>query len=116
MRITKENSLVYIALSILCSRDENYMAPELLFILGIEKLETFIKVFGGRNIKVPDMNDFRLDLMTAMFAYHYIVLGNGKKWFKNEYGMSDEEMESISERFRVWIKTVNDGDLGIMKG
>ena len=113
--ITKENSLIYIALSILCSRDSNYLAPELLFILGVNELDTLIKVFGGQTIKVPDANTFKIDLLTAMFAYHYIVGGKGKKWFWNHYNISKDERSDILGRFKNWFRTVNEGDIGVIK-
>ena len=115
MKVDKEHFLLYIALSILHSRGDSGVAPELLYILSAEQLQTFIKVFGGQSIKIPDAGSFRYDLLTAIFAYFYATKGLGKVRFAREFSLQEADMQEIQNRFKLWWVGVTEDDLSMMR-
>src|SRR4051794_17009923 len=80
------SSVAYIALSLLCSR-QNSLIPELLYILSPQQITTFIKVFSGEKLRIPTVDEFSRDLMASLAAYHIVVEGMSWDWFRLKYSL-----------------------------
>src|SRR5215212_6974228 len=91
------SSVAYIALSILCSR-QNSLIPELLYILSPQQITNFIKVFSGEKLKIPTVDDFNRDLMTSLAAYHIVVEGKSWDWFQLNYSLDGNYINSVKSR------------------
>src|SRR4051812_49340667 len=90
------SSVVYIALSLLCSR-QNSLVPELLYILSPQQITTFIKVFSGETLRIPTVDEFSRDLMASLAAYHILVEGKSWDWFQLNYSLDGNYMNSVKD-------------------
>ena len=99
-----EMALFHLALSVTRSREPDSPLPEFIFLFKPEQLMSLIKIFGGSVIRIPDAQNFRLDLLTAMWI-HSSSTGKKEKWFKGENHLTDEEFLSVERRRRVWAES-----------
>src|SRR3954464_11454741 len=104
-----ECSVVYIALSILCSRQKS-LIPELLYILSPQQITTFIKVFSGKTLRIPTVDEFNRDLMTSLAAYHIVVEGKSWDWFQLNYSLDGNCINSVKSRLNKWINGLNSSE------
>src|SRR3954453_19855852 len=100
------SSVVYIALSILCSRQKS-LIPELLYILSPQQITTFIKVFSGEKLRIPTVDEFSRDLMASLAAYHIVVDGKSWDWFQLKYSRDGNYINSVKTRLDKWINGLN---------
>jgi hypothetical protein len=100
------SSIVYIALSILCSRQSS-LIPELLYILSPQQITTFIKVFSGETLRIPIADEFGRDLMASLAAYHVVVEGKSWDWFRLKYSLDGNYINSVKSRLNNWINGLN---------
>src|SRR5215213_1730068 len=103
------SSVVYIALSILCSRQKS-LIPELLYILSLQQITTFIKVFSGETLRIPTVDEFNRDLMTSLAAYHIVVEGKSWDWFQLKYSRDGNYINSVKSRLDNWINGLNSSE------
>src|SRR5690242_11560397 len=103
------SSVVYIALSVLCSRQSS-LIPELLYILSPQQITTFIKVFSGETLRIPTVDQFSRDLMTSLAAYHIVVEGKSWDWFQLKYSLDGNYMNSVKSRMNNWINGLNSSE------
>ena len=103
------SSVVYIALSVLCSR-QNSLIPELLYILSPQQITTFIKVFSGETLRIPTVDEFSRDLMASLAAYHIVVEGKSWDWFRLKYSLDGNYINSVKSRLDKWITGLNSSE------
>src|SRR3954463_14502140 len=103
------SSVVYIALSILCSRQKS-LIPELLYILSPQQITTFIKVFSGETLRIPTVNQFSRDFMASLAAYHFVVEGKSWDWFRLKYSVDGNYMNSVKSRPDNWVNGLNSSE------
>src|SRR3954447_5402160 len=103
------SSIVYIALSLLCSRQSSFI-PELLYILSPQQITTFIKVFSGETLRIPTVDDFRRDIMASLAAYHIVVEGKSWDWFQLNYSLDGNYLKSVRSRLNNWINGLNSSE------
>ena len=103
------SSVVYIALSILCSRQSS-LVPELLYILSPQQITNFIKVFSGEKLKIPTVDEFSRDLMASLAAYHIVVEGKSWDWFQLKYSLDGNYINSVKSRLNKWINGLNSSE------
>src|SRR3954451_23595955 len=103
------SSVVYIALSVLCSRQSS-LIPELLYILSPQQITTFIKVFSGETLRIPTVDQFSRDLMTSLAAYHIVVEGKSWDWFQLKYSLDGNYINSVKSRLNNWINGLNSSE------
>ena len=103
------SSVVYIALSVLCSRQKS-LIPELLYILSPQQITTFIKVFSGETLRIPTVDEFSRDLMTCLAVYHIVVEGKLWDWFQLKYSRDGNYIKSIKSRLDKWINGLNSSE------
>src|SRR4051812_8786341 len=103
------SSVVYIALSLLCSR-QNSLVRELLYILSPQQITTFIKVFSGETLRIPTVDEFSRDLMTCLAAYHIVVEGKSWDWFQLTYSLDGNYINSVKSRLNNWITGLNSSE------
>jgi len=103
------SSVVYIALSLLCSRQSG-LIPELLYILSLQQITTFIKVFSGETLRIPTVDEFSRDLMTSLAAYHIVVEGKSWDWFRLKYSLDGNYINSVKSRLNNWINGLDSSE------
>src|SRR3954447_13637217 len=103
------SSVVYIALSVLCSRQKS-LIPELLYIFSPQQITTFIKVFSGQTLRMPTVDEFNRDLMTSLAAYHIVVEGKSWDWFQLKYSLDGNYINSVKSRLNKWINGLNSSE------
>ena len=103
------SSVVYIALSILCSRQSS-LIPELLYIFSPQQITTFIKVFSGETLRIPTVDEFSRDLMASLAAYHIVVEGKSWDWFQLNYSLDGNYINSVKSRLDKWINGLNSSE------
>src|SRR3954454_13312765 len=96
------SSVVYIALSLLCSLQIS-LIPELLYIISPQQITTFIKVFSGETLRIPTVDEFRRDIMASLAAYHIVVEGKSWDWFRLKHSLNGNYMNSVKSRLDNWI-------------
>src|SRR3954452_6808925 len=102
-------SVVYIALSLLCSRQSS-LIPELLYILSPQQITTFIKVFSGETLRISTVDEFNRDLMASLAAYHIVVEGKSWDWFQLKYSLDGNYINSVKSRLDKWINGLNSSE------
>src|SRR3954447_20767928 len=103
------SSVVYIALSILCSRQKS-LIPELLYMLSPQQITNFIKVFSGETLRIPTVDEFSRDLMASLAAYHIVVEGKSWDWFQLKYSLDGNYINSVKSRLDNWINGLNSSE------
>src|SRR4051794_22817925 len=103
------SSVVYIALSVLCSRQKS-LVPELLYILSPQQITNFIKVFSGQTLRIPTVDEFNRDLMTSLAAYHIVVEGKSWDWFQLKYSRDGNYINSVKSRLDKWINGLDSSE------
>src|SRR5215212_3990070 len=103
------SSVAYIALSLLCSR-QNSLVPKLLYILSPQQITTFIKVFSGETLRIPTVDEFNRDLMASLAVYHIVVEGKSWGWFQLNYSLDDNYINSVKSRLNNWINGLNSSE------
>src|SRR5215208_6122056 len=103
------SSVVYIALSLLCSRQSS-LIPELLYILSPQQITTFIKVFSGETLRIPTVDEVSRDLMASLAAYHIVVEGKSWDWFRLKYSLDGNYMNSVKSRLNNWINGLHSSE------
>src|SRR5215212_7384557 len=103
------SSIVYIALSVLCSRQSS-LIPELLYIFSPQQIMTFIKVFSGETLRIPTIDEFSRDLMTSLAAYHIVVEGKSWDWFRLKYSLDGNYINSVKSRLNNWINGLDSSE------
>jgi hypothetical protein len=98
------SSVVYIAMSLLCSR-QNSLPPELLYLFSPQQIISFIKIFSGETLKVPTVEEFRKDLMGSLGIYHVVIEGRSWDWFQLKYNLDGNYKESIRKRVVGWLSS-----------
>src|SRR3954454_11546235 len=101
--------IVYIALSILCSRQKS-LIPELLYILSPQQITNFIKVFSGQTLRMPTVDEFNRDLMASLAVYHIVVEGKSWDWFQLKYSLDGNYIHSVKSRLDKWINGLNSSE------
>src|SRR3954447_9414128 len=96
------SSVVYIALSLLCSRQSS-LIPELLYILSPQQITTFIKVFSGETLRIPTVDEFSRNLMTSLAVYHIVVEGKSWDWVRLKHSLNGNYINSVKSRLDNWI-------------
>ena len=102
-------SVVYIALSLLCSRQSS-LIPELLYILFPQQITTIIKVFSGETLRIQTVDEFSRDLMTSLAAYHIVVECKSWDWFRLKYSLDGNYINSVKSRLNNWINGLNSSE------
>src|SRR5215213_2253648 len=103
------SSVVYIALSILCSRRRS-LIPELFYILSPQQITTFIKVFSGETLRIPPVDEFNRDLMASLAVYHIVVEGKSWDWFRLKYSLNGNYINSVKSRLNNWINGLDSSE------
>src|SRR3954471_24961551 len=103
------SSIVYIALSLLCSRQSS-LIPELLYILSPQQITNFIKVFSGETLRIPTVDQFSRDLTASLAAYHIVVEGKSWDWFQLKYSLDGNYTNSVKSRLDKWINGLNSSE------
>src|SRR3954453_1597899 len=103
------SSVVYIALSLLCSRQSS-LIPELLYVLSPQQITTFIKVFSGEKLRIPTVDEFGRDLMASLAAYHIVVEGKSWDWFRLKYSLDGNYINSVKSRLNNWINGLDSSE------
>src|SRR3954451_5162113 len=103
------SSVVYIALSLLCSR-QNSLIPELLYILSPQQITTFIRAFSGEKLRIPTVDEFRRDIMASLAAFHIVVEGKSWDWFQLKYSLDGNYTNSVKSCLNKWINGLNSSE------
>ena len=112
-RLDPNSSVVYLAMSLLCSRQSS-LVPELLYLLSPKQIMDFIKVFGGETIKVPEPTEFSRDLFSALACYHVFVENKSWDWFEIKYNLDGNSIRAIQTRLEYWIKELSPGEISFI--
>ena len=114
-RIDPNSSVVYIALSILCSRQSS-LIPEILYILSPDQIIDFITVFGGEELRIPTSQEFRKDLMVALVSYHVIVEEKSWDWIALKYNLDGNLIRTIKIRVQNWWNNLAQSERDFING
>lgn len=116
MAFNAADALVFLALSVMQSRDPKSPIPELLYVLSNEQLVTLIRLFSGTTVHFPTVEDYRKNLLTALYIYHRIVEGKKNDWFRKRYGVKASAWRTVKARFEQWKESDQFSDLGAAYG
>jgi hypothetical protein len=72
--IYPHSPIVYMAFSLPCY-SQNDLVLELLYLPSPKQIVDFIKVFGGKTLRVPIRHDCSRDLLAELAAHHTMVEG-----------------------------------------
>lgn len=101
------STFFYIALSLMLSRDELSVVPEIMYILEPEQVLQFLDMFGGQTIRVPTRDEFAKDLQAALTAYYIQCEGKTDREIQDILGVDGHRMNSIKKRIDKYIEFVN---------
>jgi hypothetical protein len=112
--VTDSNAILYIAMSFLSSK-KNSLIPELLAILDIEQISTFIKMYGGESLKIPSPEEFHKDLIAATAAYYIIAENRDWTWIAEKYDLNGHEIRSIRTTLERWLENARPEEIEFLK-
>ena len=112
-KIDPDSSVVYIALSILCSF-QNSLVPEILYLMSPKQIIDFIKVFGGETIKVPPAEEFSRELLAGLACYHIFVEEKSWDWFALKYNLGGNSIRNIQSKLETWIQGLTKAELAFI--
>jgi hypothetical protein len=95
------SSIVYLALSILCST-QNSLVPEILYLFSPRQIIEFIKVFGGETLHVPTSNEFSKDLLAGIACYHLMVENKSWDYVILKYDLDGNTVKSLKVKVGHW--------------
>ena len=113
-KIDPNSSVVYLAMSLLCS-NQNSLVPELLYLFSPKQIIDFIKVFGGETIKIPEASEFSKDLLSALACYHVFVEGKSWDWFEIKYKLDGNTIRSLQARLEYWVRGLSQGEIAFIE-
>ena len=112
--ISNSNAILYIAMSFLSSK-KNSLVPELLSILSIEQISTFVKMYGGENLKIPSPEEFQKELIAASAAYYIVGERQTWEWVQDKYDLNGHEIRSIRTTLERWIASAPQEEIDFLK-
>lgn len=108
------SGLIYLALSILYSRDNSAIVPEICYFLKVDQIMTFIKMFGGSKIYIPTADEFHRDLQSILYVYHTITENMSDEKFAIKYDLDGYKMRAIKIRAEQWQTDALPEDLAFL--
>jgi hypothetical protein len=115
MRVNDPHALIYMAMSILSSRDpDKGLLPELYYILKPEDILKLVKCLGGQKIKIPTPREFYLDILASLYVYYSIVEKHSDDWFLIKFEINGNEMRWIKDRASHWIQSVDPDEMDLL--
>lgn len=112
-RLLNSSEIYYLCMSSLLMNGKSSIVPEALLIMRPDQFIRFIKVFGGYTVRVPSINEFRLEMLSCI-ALYYRTVGRTWPWiFKKleiKHVQRDSMMRSV-EKLEAYIETSTDSTL-----
>ena len=102
VKTNDSQEFMYIALSLLSSRYDKSVLPEILFLLSSEQFIDLVKVFGGKSVRFPTPLELSKELLSSVAAYHRKV--HGYSWSKigKIMDLDGRTLRGIKNRVQRW--------------
>jgi hypothetical protein len=69
--LESKSSAMFIAMHMLTFKKEmKGLLPEMMYVFDNENMLNFFKIFGGKDIKVPEYEDLRIALLASAYFYY----------------------------------------------
>ena len=98
------SSFFYIALTMLISRKDESLRPEIMYILEPESILQMLDMFGGQKIYIPTRREFSLDLKAALVAYYKYCEEKTDLVIREKLDLKGNEFKSIDIRINKYLE------------
>lgn len=102
-----------IALSMLASKHENSLLPEVMFLMDPQQVIDLIRVFGGSTVYVPSSKEFAKDLTSAVIAYHKHVNRYSYSKIRKLMDLDGRAMRYLERNVDQWETWLRENDMKI---
>lgn len=102
-----------IALSMLASKHENSLLPEVMFLMNPQQVIDLIRVFGGSSVYIPSSKEFSKDLTSAVIAYHKHVNRYSYSKIRKLMELDGRTMRYLEYNVDQWEKWLKENDMRI---
>ena len=98
----------YTALSVLMSRQQNSIMPEVLYFLNPDQLLTFVATYEGQTIRVPTIKELGEDLFVALAAYYIYNQKITPQAAQAKLKLTDAKWRVVMNKLGKWQEFVKD--------
>ena len=108
-KINKLQSLIYLAMNMIGQDDKlSEVIPEIIYTMDENSLVRFLRVCGGRTIRVPTLDELALNLITSVCAYKIIKENYTLDMIFNNYEIPDDYKKYITEKLTNYISNMSE--------
>jgi len=86
----------------------NSPLPEILYILDIEEVIKFIKIFGGKTFKVPTWGDLSNELKEGLSAYLHKSEGCSHDYIRTLLEIDGRSYSSMIKSIEKWEEYISE--------
>lgn len=96
------SSFFYIAMSLMLSRNEHSVVPEVMYFMNTDQILKFCQMFGGSRIYVPTTKELGTELLCALAAYYRLSLGLSWDVIGDKLKVDGRTLNSFKSRIAEW--------------
>lgn len=97
------DAIMFIALSIMESRNPNSGWSEIMAVIGSSEVLKLVRLMPGVTVRIPTMSELSRDMHAALYIYHQYTDKINDDTFKSRYGINDN-IKILKARAREWQK------------
>lgn len=107
-KVNKLQSLIYLSMHLI-NQDENLkqVMPELVYTMNENSLIRFLRVCGGREMRIPTLEEVALNLITAVCAYKVLKENFTLDMIFNKYEIPDDQKKYIKETLTTFLSNLS---------
>lgn len=109
--LSERSQFLYTALSFLLTRNPDSIIPEVCYFLDPDQIMTFIKVYGGRTMRIPTTKEFSNDMYAALAAYYRVTYKYSWKAIQTRLALSNAQMSKIQPNVEDWLQKMTEQNL-----
>jgi hypothetical protein len=107
-------SLLYIAMSMIGKEKKNCL-PELFYTMSHEDVYKIVTLLGGREIYIPNPEEFRFFLTCSMAVYYLRCQKQGWREIKRFLDLDEKEYKKVRKKVDSWLENSTKEELEMLK-
>lgn len=109
--LESKSSAVFIAMHMLTFKKEmKGLLPEMLYVFDSENLLNFFKIFGGKEVKIPEYEDLRIALLASAYFYYSKIEKYSDSHINTVLKLKAPERNKIKSLVFEWFESLSEED------
>lgn len=110
-KINKMQSMIYLAMHLINNDDKlKLVLPEMLYSMDEDSFIRFVKICGGRTIRIPTLEEIALNLLAAVCAYKIIKENLSLETIFKLYDTPKSYRDYITEKLSRFLANLSDDE------